>query len=180
MNIYVALLRGIGPSNPNMHPSKLKWAFEKMGFKNVRTVIASGNVVFESQSKNTATLEKKIETSLPKLLGFSSTTIIRSKDDLKKLISKNPYKNVAHDNTKHYTLVTFLKNHSRKLRTFPRKSAGYRILAVYKKELCAAYNLKDFHTPDMMQKLEKEFGKAITSRTWKTVESVFKKMNEQI
>ena len=48
---YVALLRGIGPTNPNMHPAKLKGAFEKMGLKNVKTVIASGNVVFDAAEK---------------------------------------------------------------------------------------------------------------------------------
>src|SRR3990167_7756479 len=59
MTTYVALLRGIGPINPNMRPAKLKWGFEEMGFKNVRTVISSGNVVFESSSKSEATLKRK-------------------------------------------------------------------------------------------------------------------------
>lgn len=88
MNTYVALLRGIMPMNPNMRPVKSVWAFEKMGFKNVRMVIASGNVVFDSSSKSGVALEKKIEQVLPKLLGFSSITIIRSEDELAKLISK--------------------------------------------------------------------------------------------
>jgi uncharacterized protein (DUF1697 family) len=87
---YVALLRGIGPMNPNMRPAKLKWTFEKMGFKSVQTVIASGNVVFDSASDNIITLENKIEMALPKLLDFSSTTIIRSKEATKKLVKKNP------------------------------------------------------------------------------------------
>lgn len=40
---YVALLRGIAPTNPNMRNDKLREVFEKPGFKNVQTVISSGN-----------------------------------------------------------------------------------------------------------------------------------------
>jgi uncharacterized protein (DUF1697 family) len=43
---YVALLRGIAPTNPNMRNDKLRGVFEKLSFENVKTVISSGNVVF--------------------------------------------------------------------------------------------------------------------------------------
>jgi uncharacterized protein (DUF1697 family) len=173
---YIAFLRGIMPMNPNMHPKKLKEAFEKMGFKNVRTVISSGNVVFESASKNSAQLEKKVETALPKLLGFNSATIIRSKDELEALIKKNPAKGITHG-TKTYVLVTFLKNHSAKLRTMERKGPGYKVLGVYKREVCFVIDMQHSRTPELMQKAEKEFGKEITSRTWKTVERIASKMS---
>lgn len=173
---YVALLRGIGPRNPNMHPKKLQGAFEKMGFKNVHTVIASGNVVFDFPSKDAAALEAKIEKALLKLLGFTSTTIIRSRDDLAKLIAKDPYKSADHSK-KNYALVTFLKEHSGKLRTMQRTGPGFTVVAVYKKEFCTAIDLTNTRTPDMMVRFEKEFGKTITSRTWKTVGRILAKMD---
>ncbi len=175
MPTYVALLRGIGPMNPNMKPAKLKWGFEEMGFKNVRTVISSGNVVFESASKSTDILEVKIEKALPRILGFNSTTVVRSQNDLEKLLKKNPAKGINHSNAS-YVLVTFLKKHSAKLRTLPKKGIGFKVLGVYKKEICIVFNIEDTKTPDMMLKLEKDFGKAITSRTWKTVERIVNKM----
>lgn len=175
MTTYVALLRGIGPTNPNMRPAKLKWGFEEMGFKNVRTVISSGNVVFESSSKSEAALETKIEKALPKILGFASTTIVRSLSDMEKLLSKNPAKGISHGD-ENYILVTFLKNHSAKLRTLPKSGAGFKVLGIYKKEVCVVYNNQESKTPLIMQKLEKEFDKAITSRTWKTVERIVKRM----
>ena len=176
MTTYVALLRGIGPINPNMRPAKLKWGFEEMGFKNVRTVISSGNVVFESSSKSEAALEAKIEKDLPKILGFASTTIVRSLSDMEKLLDNNPAKGITHGNES-YILVTFLKHHSAKLRTLPKSGAGYKVLGVYKKEVCIVYNNQEFKTPLIMQKLEKEFNKEITSRTWNTVERIVNKMN---
>lgn len=163
--------------NPNMRPAKLKEAFEKMGFKNVRTVISSGNVVFSS-SAEAASLEKKIETALPKILGFSSTTIVRSEEEIGALIKKNPAKGIIHGE-KSYILVTFLKDHSARLRTFPREGTGFKVLGVYKREICVVIDTQNKKTPDLMLKFEKEFGKAITSRTWNTVERIHKKMKRE-
>ncbi len=174
---YIALLRGIMPMNPNMKNAKLRELFEQLGFKNVRTVISSGNVLFESSSKSVPALETKIEKAFPKYLGFQSTTIIRSKEELEQLIKKNPYQGKLHSQ-ENYTLVTFLKNHSGKLRTFPKKGFGFKVTAVYKKELCALIDLKGTRTPDLMRSLEKELTKEITTRTWNTVLKI-NKMLEQ-
>lgn len=65
MNKYAALLRGIGPSNPNMRNEKLRGVFENLGFQNVQTVISSGNVLFETRSNNIKELEAIIEKALP-------------------------------------------------------------------------------------------------------------------
>ena len=65
MATYVALLRGIMPMNPNMKGERLRETFESLGFKNVGTVIASGNVVFDSPTKSADALEAKIERRFP-------------------------------------------------------------------------------------------------------------------
>lgn len=90
MPIYVALLRGIMPMNPNMKGERLRKVFESLGFENVATVIASGNVIFSARSQNAAALEAKIEKALPKQLGFKSTTMLRSRHELERLVKKNP------------------------------------------------------------------------------------------
>jgi uncharacterized protein (DUF1697 family) len=152
---YVALLRGIGPTNPNMHPAKLKKFFEELGFKDVQTVIASGNVVFTSPSKSPQALEKKIEAALPKKLKFTSTTIIRSQKELESLVKKDPFKGVK-DEKPNYLLVTFFKDR--------------------RPPLASVINLEEGKTPDFMVKLERQHGKALTSRTWKSVHRILKKM----
>lgn len=155
MATYVALLRGIGPMNPNMKSEKLRDAFELLGFNNVSTVIASGNVVFDSPSHDTATLEAKIEKMLPEQLGFRSTTIIRSREDLERLVQKNPFKGIP-DEKPNYLVVTFFKDQ--------------------RNELCTVIDLSNSKTPDFMRTLEKEHGKEMTTRTWKTVNRILKKM----
>ena len=88
---YVALLRGIAPSNPNQRNEKLRSVFEELGFDEVRTVISSGNVLFRSDSTDPAELEATLEEAWPAKLGFNSTTIIRSIPDLQQLVELDPF-----------------------------------------------------------------------------------------
>jgi len=105
---YVAFIRGVGPENPNMHRRKLKEFFEKLGFKNVKTLLSSGNVLFESDKEDRNSFENLIEANLPKLLGFSRVTIVRSYNELKKMFASDPFKGVEDTPTSRLN-VTFLK-----------------------------------------------------------------------
>ncbi len=155
MTTYVALLRGIMPMDPNMKGDKLKGAFESLGFKDVSTVIASGNVVFSASSKNVGALETKIENGLHQQLGFKRAAIVRSAEHIADLVKKDPFKGVAHGR-KNYLVVTFFKDGA--------------------KELCTTLDLDGAGTPDFMRTLEKKHGKDITTRTWKTVERIAARM----
>ena len=177
MTKYVALLRGIGPSNPNMRNDKLRWFFENQGFTQVRTVISSGNVVFESPISSVKKLEASIEKALPESLGFKSTTIIRSKEQLKQLVDKNPFRGMEHSQ-KFSLNVTFLKNKASTDIKFPYKveNRDYTLLGMYGGAIFSVIDLTSSKTPDLMLWLEKNFGKEITTRTWKTIERILKVM----
>ncbi len=55
---YIALLRGVNLGGHTVKMDRLKKLFEELGFKKVETFIASGNVIFETGSKNAAALVK--------------------------------------------------------------------------------------------------------------------------
>lgn len=168
---YVAWLRGIGPSNPNMHGAKLKMAAESAGFKNVQTLLASGNVIFESAIKDPAKIEAKLEKIWPAKLDFKSMTIVRSQEQLQALVDTNPYKGAQHSNKKTYLLVTFFKSPPN-----VKPDDYYDVSGV--NALCSTIDASQSGTPDFMAKLDKRYGKdSITSRTWLTVQRVLKKMN---
>lgn len=90
---FVALLRGINVGGKNKVPmAQLKSCFEELGCKNVRTYIASGNVIFESQ-KSAAKLTDEIQGALPKKFKLDSeliTILILSEAQLKKVIQQAP------------------------------------------------------------------------------------------
>ena len=177
MTKYVALLRGIAPTNPNMRNDKLRGVFENLGFENVKTVISSGNVIFESPSRSVKKLEETIEAAFPEQLGFKSTTIIRSQGQIQKLVDEDPFEGMTHSQTSSLN-VTFLKKKSRTEIRFPHKidNRDYELLGMYDGAICSVIDLTSAKTPDLMLWLEKQFGKEITTRTWKTVERIRKAM----
>jgi uncharacterized protein (DUF1697 family) len=65
--------------------------FESLGFSNVETFIASGNVIFEAKVGNTRTLEKKIETCLHEVLGYEVATFIRTDAELAEIAKYKPF-----------------------------------------------------------------------------------------
>ena len=177
MTRYVALLRGIAPTNPNMRNDKLRGVFEKLGFENIKTVISSGNVVFESPSRSVRELEDRIENAFPEELGFNSTTIIRSQKQVQQLVDKNPFQGMEHSQTSSLN-VTFLKQKRKIDIKFPYnvENRDYTLLGMYDGAICSVIDLTSAKTPDLMIWLEKQFGKEITTRTWKTVERILKAM----
>jgi uncharacterized protein (DUF1697 family) len=153
---YAALLRGISPLNPNMRNEKLRRVFGKMGFKNVRTAINCGNVLFESPIKNKKKLETRIEKAIQENLGFFSTTIIRSELQIRRLIIRGPFAGKA-DTPQARQHVTFLKRGG---------------------EVFSNINTVSTSSPNVMIKIEKEHGKEITTRTWKTVIRIAKQFRQ--
>lgn len=88
---YVAFLRAINVGGHTVKMDHLRGLFEALGFSNVETFIASGNVIFDSTSKNTRALEKKIENHLLKSLGYEVTTFIRSTTELADIAQHKPF-----------------------------------------------------------------------------------------
>jgi uncharacterized protein (DUF1697 family) len=175
---YVALLRGIGPANPNMRNEKLRWVFQELGFQNVQTVITTGNVLFESPSRDVKSLEAAIEDAIQRQLGFSSTTIIRSHQQLRRLAGDNPFGSIQDSPTSRLN-ITFLKRKPKTNLRFPyhAEKRGYTIVGMHGREVCSVVDLSGATTPDLMAWLENQFGKEITTRTWKTIGKILNRLD---
>ena len=88
---YIAFLRAINVGGHTVKMDVLRQQFEALGFSNVETFIASGNVVFETAAKNARTLEKKIEAHLRAALGYEVSTFIRTKAELSAIAQVQPF-----------------------------------------------------------------------------------------
>lgn len=175
---YAALLRGIGPGNPNMKGDKLASVFESLGCTHVRPFLASGNVTFESKITDTAKLEAMAEEALPRLLGFSRDVLIRSEADPQKIVDANPFGELKHENSgKTYLTVTFFKTPPKVLPPLPYKPKGkaFEFVASVNGALCCVVDLTAGKTPDLMAYLERQYGKQITTRTWNTISRIHEK-----
>lgn len=91
---YFALLKGINVTgHKTIKMAELKSMFESLGFKNVRTYIQSGNVVFEFPAKADAVI-KKIEKGIEDKFGFKVSVILRRRDEMEKIIKDYPFRKV--------------------------------------------------------------------------------------
>ena len=91
--VYLALLRGINVGGKNKVPmAELKACVEELGCENVRTYIASGNVMFESNA-SPAELTEEIQEALPKKFKLDSELIkvlVLSREQLQQVIDQAP------------------------------------------------------------------------------------------
>ena len=88
---YVAFLRAINVGGHTVKMDHLRGLFQAMGFANVETFIASGNVIFDSKSNSTKGLESKIERALEDNLGYNVVTFIRSISELAAVAQYKPF-----------------------------------------------------------------------------------------
>jgi uncharacterized protein (DUF1697 family) len=89
---YIAFLRAINVGGHNLvKMDSLRRLFESLGFSNVETFIASGNIVFETTSKNAQALGREIENRLREALGYEVTTFIRTCAELSAIADYKPF-----------------------------------------------------------------------------------------
>jgi uncharacterized protein (DUF1697 family) len=79
---YVAFLRGINLGKRRPPMAQLKQLFEELGFTDVATFIASGNVIFATKAQDTARLAAKIARHLEQALGYDVDTFVRRAEDV--------------------------------------------------------------------------------------------------
>ena len=177
MTKYVVFLRGInvGGHKP-VKMEELKKAFESMGFQNVKTILASGNVLFETTETGTDNLLKRIEEKLEKEYWHEIGVLIRTIEEIQNLADADPFKNIkVTPLTRFY--VTFLSEKSENALKIPYESIekDMKIVQVSASEVCSFITLSPNRgTSDLMSVLEKEYGRKVTTRNWNTVTKILK------
>jgi uncharacterized protein (DUF1697 family) len=163
---YVAFLRGVSPMNARM--PGLKRCFEGAGFADVKTVLASGNVVFAARKASDAALERRAEAAMHVALGRAFYTIVRPVQALHDLLESDPYAGFALP-ADAKRVVTFMREPAAGLPALPLVARdGARILSVVGREVFSAYQPSE-KGPVFMTLIEQTFGTDITTRTWATV-----------
>lgn len=92
MPIYLALLRGINVSGKKIIKMEdLRELMTSADFKNVKTYIQSGNVIFDSSEKAKDKVAKAIEVLIEQHYGFDVSVFIINKKDLEEAVNSNPF-----------------------------------------------------------------------------------------
>jgi uncharacterized protein (DUF1697 family) len=169
---YIALLRGINVGGHKKVPMKdLKTLMETLGFKEIKTLLNSGNVVFNAVETSVMALEEELSAQLEKRFGFPVPVVVRSGDTLSKMVASDPFRQVeVHKDIRLY--VTFLKEprESNPLKLpWVSEEGTFHIIDFTGNEVISYLDVSKIKTTDAMNILEKTFGKEITTRNWNTV-----------
>ena len=120
---WAAMLRGINLGKRQLKSAELKAVVEGMGFTEVRTILASGNVVFEAGDARPEALERDLHAALEKAAGLKSEVFVRNRAELAELVENNPYPEEARERPS-FLLVSFHRESVDK-DAIDRVAAGY-------------------------------------------------------
>ncbi len=174
---YALFLRGINVGgNKKVPMAQLKATLENMGLTDVKTLLASGNVMFTAKKENITAFIKRVAATLEKEFGFTIPVLMREMSRLEEMFASEPFKGIKV--TKDIRLyVTFLSEAPKTKLKIPYTSDD-KAIRILKLEDDALYSVLDLAkgsgTVDAMAIIEKEFGKLVTTRNWNTVEKMVK------
>jgi uncharacterized protein (DUF1697 family) len=109
MRRYVAFMRALNVGGHIVKMDYLRSLFESLGFGGVESFIASGNVIFDSPSNDTADLERRIEAHLKQALGYEVATFLRSPAEVDAAAARRPFRDADPLPEGHTLQVIFLK-----------------------------------------------------------------------
>ncbi|OBB05779.1 pyridoxamine 5-phosphate oxidase [Mycobacteriaceae bacterium 1482268.1] len=104
MTRYAAFLRGVNVGGVNLKMADVVAAFEKAGFTNIKTILASGNVLLDSRSGVDA-VRKKAEKALRDEFGYDAWVLAYDLDTVKAISERYPFER---DVEGHHSYVTFV------------------------------------------------------------------------
>ena len=91
MKRYIAFLRGVNISGKNKVPmTRLKNEFEKLEYKEVKTYLNSGNVIFSSDKNNIKSITKQIVTIIKKQFSLDIPIFVIEKEELEDILRNAP------------------------------------------------------------------------------------------
>lgn len=88
---WAAMLRGINLGKRQLKSAELKAVVEGMGFTEVKTILASGNVVFEAGDAKPEAVERGLHAALEKSTGLKSEVFVRNRAEIDAVVKANPF-----------------------------------------------------------------------------------------
>ena len=177
MRQYIAFLRGIN-GGLTLKMADLRKLFEKLGFTNIKTVLATGNVIFDTSQNNRRDIASQIERAIASAYGYETVAILYTRDELGDLIAANPFHGITPSRTSSMQ-VSFTQGKSGRLpfdipSDVPQK--GYKVLGMIDGAVCSVIDLSGATRPDLLAVLDRAFNKKVTTRNWKTIERCYQAM----
>jgi len=102
---YAGFLRGVNVGGVNLKMAEVAKAFEEAGFTNVRTILASGNVLLDSRSKVDA-VRKEAEKALRDTFGYDAWVLAYDLETVRSISEHFPFERELEGYHSYVTFVT--------------------------------------------------------------------------
>ncbi len=164
----IALLRGINVGRAKrIAMADLRALMEELGFRNVKTLLNSGNVVFDATRPNPKRIAKTIEAAIEERCGFTAAVIVMTAADLHAAIAANPIPQAEKDPSQFLLGFTQDPAAIEPVRPLAKQDWKPDMLAVSDKAVymwCRAGILQS-KVPEALMRLK---GLSVTTRNWAT------------
>jgi uncharacterized protein (DUF1697 family) len=169
---FAAFLRGVNLGKRTVRSADLAAAFAAMGFAGVKTLLASGNVMFDAEG-DAGPLRTRIEAGLEEKFGFDVGTVLRSRDELRAMVDSDPFGGATESHDQKLYVTLFATPEAEKLPMPCGAPGDFDVVRVTKTEIFhMAYRKPDGrYSADSAGIIWKPFGKKIlwTNRNWNTI-----------
>ncbi|MGB9222171.1 DUF1697 domain-containing protein [Mycobacterium sp.] len=105
MTKFAAFLRGVNVGGVNLKMAEVATALTEAGFTNVRTILASGNVLLESSAR-VAAVRKKAEAALRERFGYEAWVLAYDIDTVRAIFEAYPFEREIDGYQSYVTFVT--------------------------------------------------------------------------
>ncbi|HZT78141.1 MAG TPA: DUF1697 domain-containing protein [Vicinamibacterales bacterium] len=171
MTRYVALLRAVNLAGRNsVAMADLRAWIADLGFADPRTLLNSGNAVFEARDQPAARIEAKLEAEARKRFKFDIVFVVRAADEMTTIVDRNPFpKEAASDPGR--LLVVFTKGAiaPAKVKALQAAIVGREVVRANGAHLYAVYPDGQGRSKLTAAVIERALGVAGTGRNWNTV-----------
>jgi len=170
MPAFVALLRAVnlGPHN-KVSMADLKALAEGLGLLEARTLLQSGNLVFQTKARPTAGLEKLLEDALAKQLSLKTPVLVRSASDWRAALDANPFAAEAKSDPSHLLAMPLkAKPEKNAVTELTKAIVGRETVKLVGQVLYLVYPDGIGESKLTAALIEKKLGVAGTARNWNT------------
>jgi uncharacterized protein (DUF1697 family) len=171
MPIHIALLRGVNVGGRNMVAmADLRDLLGTLGFAEARSLLQSGNLVFQGDRRSGATLERLLEVETEKRLGLSVDYMVRTAKEWQSIVAGNPFPDEAARDPSHL-IVLFLKREppATDVTALQASIRGPESVRALGKQLYIVYPAGIAGSKLTFTQIEKKLGTRGTGRNWNTV-----------